>query len=98
MSTQFPRQELLTYRKDIQIYRSRKFALKTIEYLQEGKLQQAINEYIKCNWYPEKSLDDYVYGMIIMTCYHSEDENLRKQGINRINKLKERFDPKTIIL
>jgi hypothetical protein len=87
--------ELLTYKRNIQVYRARKFALNTLQHLQNNELQLAINEYIKCEWYPEKSLDDYVYGMLIMACYHSGDEKLRKQGINRINKIREQFDPKT---
>jgi len=94
---QFSRQELLRYKKNIQTYRARWFAIKAIEHLQDGKLQEAIDEYTKCNWYPEKSLDDYVYGMLVMAYYYSKDEGKHKIGIQRVNKLKERFDPNKIV-
>lgn len=88
--------QLTSYMKNIQIYRARRFATKTIEHLQFGELQEAINEYTKCNWYPEKSLDDYVYGMLIQACYLSNDNELKEKGIKRINNLKDRFNPDKI--
>ena len=90
-------QQLRSYMRDIQVYRARNFAYKTIEYLQDGKLQLAIDEYIKCNWYPEKSLDDYVYGMLIQACYLSNDNELKEKGVKRINNLKDRFNPDKIV-
>lgn len=92
------RSELLRYKRDIQTYRARWFAIRAIEHLQDGEVQQAVNEYIKCNWYPDKSLDDYVYGMIIMACHLSKDEKLHKQGLHRINEVKKRFDPAKVTL
>jgi uncharacterized membrane protein YoaT (DUF817 family) len=94
----FTRSELQRYKFSIQTYRARMFAMRTIEHLQEGELQQAVNEYIKCNWYPDKRLDDYVYGMLIMACQLSKDEKLHKQGLHRINEVKERFDPAKVKL
>ena len=96
MYTGFSRQQLLTYRRDIQVYRARKFAMKTVQHLQDGELQLAINEYTKCDWYPEKSLDDYVYGMLIMACQLSKDEHLHIKGQARIKGIKDRFDPAKI--
>lgn len=89
--------ELLQYKYNIKAYRARKFAAKTMEYLQEGETRKAINEYIKCKNYPEKSLDDYVYGMLIITCYLSKDEDLMKGAVKFV-ELKERFDPNKIVL
>ena len=89
--------QLLTYKRNIHVYRVRNFAWNTIQYLESGELQLAIDEYVKCNWYPEKSLDDYVYGMLIMACYHSKDEELREKGIKKINNLKDKFNPDKII-
>ena len=87
--------ELLQYKYDIKVYRARRFAIKTIEYLQEGEIQKAIDEYIKCNWYPEKSLDDYLYGMLICASYLSKDEKLMKGAVKFI-ELKNRFNPDKI--
>ena len=89
--------ELLQYKHDIKVYRSRKFAAKTMEYLQEGEIQKAIDEYIKCKNYPEKSLDDYLYGMLISACYLSKDEKLMKGAVKFV-ELKERYSSDKIIL
>jgi hypothetical protein len=89
--------QLLTYKRDIHVYRARNFAWNTIQYLESGELQLAIDEYVKCDWFPEKSLDDYLYGMLIMASYYSEDEKLNKVGAVRINNLKDRFNPDKII-
>ena len=90
-------QELKQYKYNIQVYRARNFAYRTIEHLQHGELQQAIDEYIKCNRYPEKSIDDLLYGMLIQACYLSSDDKLKEKGVERINNLKNRFNPDKII-
>ena len=92
------RHELQMYMNDIKIYRARKNAMRVIEYLQEGKIQQAINEYLKANNYPEKALDDYLYGMLIMACEMSDNEKQHTLGTGRINALKKRFSPDKIKL
>lgn len=88
-------QELRLYMRDIRIYRARKTLMKVIQHLQNDELKSAIDEY-KNSYYPEKTLDDHVYGMVIMACYYSKDEYLHKQGINRIFDIKKRFNPDKI--
>lgn len=90
--------ELISYKNSIQRYRARKFGINTIEYLQEGELLQAINEYTKCKDYPETSLNDYIYGMIIMACYHSKDEEKHMTGILRLGHMKKTYDPTKVKL
>lgn len=92
------RQELLNYRKQILIHRARKFAYNAIELLQQGNTQAAVDEYIKCNRYPERSLDDYVYGMLISACIQSPDEKLHDIGVKRFEKLKKDYDPAKVVL
>jgi hypothetical protein len=89
----FKRQELLNYRKQILVHRARKFASRTIELLQQGNVRAAVDEYIKCHRYPEHSLDDYVYGMLISACIQSPDEKLHKIGEEKFNKLRDEYDP-----
>ena len=98
MYASLSRNELLRYKRNIQVYRARKFAVKTIEHLQEGEVQQAIDEYLKCNNYPERLFDNYVYGMLIMACHLSKENKHHKQGIHRINDVKNRFDPAKVEL
>lgn len=98
MYASLARNELFRYKRNIQVYRARKFAVKTIEHLQSGEIQQAIDEYLKSNSYPEKSLDDYVYGMLIMACHLSKEEKLHKQGLMRINKMKDKYDSSKVEL
>ena len=98
MYASLARNELLKYKRNIQVYRARWFAIEAIEYLQDGEIQQAIDEYIKCNWYPEKTLDDYTYGMLIMACHLSKEDKHHKQGLHRINEMKDRFDPAKVEL
>lgn len=88
--------ELLAYMRDIRIYRTRKTLMRVIQHLQDDEPKLAIREYLKRNSYPEKDLDNYVYGMIIMTCYNSKNKKLCKQGINRIFDIKKRYEPDKI--
>jgi len=92
------RQELLNYRKQILIYRARKFACNAIELLQQGETQKAVDEYLKCNRYPERALDDYLYGMLISACIQSPDEKLHNVGMKKFKKLKKDYDPAEIVL
>lgn len=89
--------ELLQYKFNIKCYRTRNFAVTIINLLQRNKLKEAIDLY-KANKFPEKSLDDYLYGMIIMACYTSTDEKIAEIGIRKITKLKEDFNPSKLKL
>ena len=90
--------ELYQYRKNIQTYRSRKFANNVINYIQSGEIQLAIDEYRKCKWFPDKFLDDYLYGMVITACFQSNDAKLHQIGVDRIDKLQETFNYQKVIL
>ena len=89
------RVKLHTYKKRIQIYRSRRFAIRTIKYLENGELNNAINEYQK-HTYVENDLSNYVYGMIIMNCYLSTVKY--SMGLKKIEDLKESYNPDKINL
>ena len=88
-------QELYTYLRDIKIYRSRVSASKIIEFLKIGETEKAIEEF-RGNVYPEKKLDDYLYGLIIMSCFDSKDDKLHNKGIQKIQDIKKTFDPEVI--
>jgi len=60
------------------------FALNTIEYLEKGETENAVNEYKKCKNYVNRSLGDYLFGMLVMACKLSNNEKLIKKGNNKI--------------
>jgi hypothetical protein len=93
---QFSRQELLTYMRDIRIYRARKVATAVINLLMEDKIQEAVNLYLTLKYYPENVLDDYLYGMLIARAQKSDIEKLQKVGRQKMNDVKERFNPANI--
>jgi len=92
-----PLHELNAYRGAIKNYRARKFATQTIEYLLLSETQLAVDEYLKSSWYPDV-LDNYLYGMLIMACYNSNDQKLHVQGVKRIDIIKETFNTNKINL
>jgi hypothetical protein len=98
MYAQFDRQQLQMYMKDIRIYRARKIATTVINYIQEDKIQEAVDLYIKMKYYPERILDDYLYGMLIARAQGSTIEKLQKVGQRKMNEVKEQFDPAKIKL
>jgi hypothetical protein len=97
MYSSYDLQSLMVYKKQIIAYRARKFANRTIEFLQQGNVRAAVDEYIKCKRYPEHSLDDYVYGMLISAAMLTGDEKLKKIGLDKTNGVKEEFDPTKIV-
>jgi hypothetical protein len=96
MYSSYDSQSLLNYKRQIIAYRARKFAIRAIEFLQQGNVRAAVDEYIKCKRYPEHALDDYVYGMLISAALLTGDEKLKKIGLDKTNKVKEEFDPSKI--
>jgi hypothetical protein len=96
MYSSFNLQYLMNYRKQILTYRARKFAHRAIEFLQQGNVRAAVDEYIKCKRYPEHSLDDYVYGMLISAALLTGDEKLKKIGLEKTNGVKEEYNPDLI--
>lgn len=91
-------QELSMYKRNIQIYRSRMFAHNVIEYLKAGQVQSAITEYTKCKFFPDKYLDEYIHGMLVMTCYNSDNVNLHLKGMEQIGIIQDGFNPQKIII
>lgn len=96
MYSSFNLQYLMNYKKQILTYRARKFAHRSIDFLQQGNVRAAVDEYIKCNRYPEHSLDDYMYGMLISAAMLTGDEKLKKIGLEKTNGVKEEYDPNKI--
>ena len=94
----FSRQQLLIYRKDIRVYRARKVATTVINLIQEDKIQEAVDLYISMKYYPESTLDDYLYGMLIARCQGSTVEKLQKVGQRKMDEVKEKFNPAKVEL
>ena len=90
------RQDLYRYRYNIYRYRSRRFARKAILRLQQGKVQEAIDEYLKCKIYPEPTLDDYLYGLLLGSCLLSGEDKLVKKGLNKTDDILSKYDPDKI--
>lgn len=93
---QFTRQRLLEYRKDILTYRARKNAIAVINFILEDKIQEAVEKYITMKTYPEKSLDDYLYGMLIARAQKCDIPRLQKIGESKMNELKKIYNPNDI--
>jgi hypothetical protein len=89
----FSRQQLVIYKRNIRVYRARKFATTIISLIQEDKIQEAVNLYISNKYYPESTLDDYLYGMLIARCQGSTVEKLHRVGQRKMDEVKEKFDP-----
>jgi len=84
----------LIFRLDlIRKYRARMFAMRTIEFLKENKLQEAIDEFKKCDDYPDKQFENYIYGLIHAACYYSNIEKVNNIGLEKINEIIGRFSP-----
>ncbi len=98
MYSSFAIQELYTYKKQILIYRARKFASRAINLLLEGKTQEAVNEYLKCKRYPERDLDDYLYGMMIFAFTISTNKKFKDMGKKKIKEILEDFNPNNVDL
>lgn len=90
--------ELLYYRKQIWTYRARKFAGKAIDELLRGNVRPAIDEYIKSGKYPDRTLDDYMYGILVGAAAFSGDEKLKKIGVEKLTKIQEEFHPDKVKL
>jgi hypothetical protein len=95
---QFSRQRLLLYRKDIRVYRARQVATRVINLIQEDKIQEAVDLYISMKYYPEGTLDDYMYGMLIARAQGSTIEKLQKVGQRKMDEMKEKFNPAQVEL
>mgnify|MGYP005851089757 FL=1 len=98
MLSTFNRQELLNYKKSILTHRAHRTISNVIVFLQEGKIQEAIDEYLKCRRYPEAILDDYTYGMLLGACLQSSVEKHRKIGLDRTNAIMSKFDSNKVVL
>ena len=98
MYANLARNELLSYKRNIQVYRTRKIATTVINYLQEDKVQEAVDLYIKMKYYPERRLDDYLYGMLIARAQGSTIDKLKKVGQRKMDKVKAEFDPAKVEL
>jgi len=94
----FSRQRLLIYKKDIRVYRARQVATRVINLIQEDKMQEAVDLYISMKYYPEATLDDYLYGMLISRCQGSTIEKLQKVGQRKMDEVKEKFNPAKVEL
>jgi hypothetical protein len=98
MYAQFNRQQLYFYKRDIRVYRTRKVATAVINLIQQNKIQEAVDLYISYKSYPEGTLDDYLYGMLIARCQGSDVEKLQKVGQRKMDEVKEKFSPDKIVL
>lgn len=95
---QFSRQRLLMYKRDIRVYRARQVATRVINLIQEDKIQEAVDLYISMKYYPEGTLDDYLYGMLIARAQCSTIEKLQKVGQRKMDEVKEKFNPAKVQL
>jgi hypothetical protein len=96
MYSQMARQELYSYMNDIRKYRARKVGTAVIDFIQKDMIQEAVDLYITMKYYPEKSLDIYLYGMLIARAQKSDVEKLQKVGKRKMDEIKEQFDPAKI--
>jgi hypothetical protein len=94
----FTRSDLLRYKYQIQAYRARKVATAVINLIQEDKIQEAVDLYISMKYYPERRLDDYLYGMLIARSQGSTIEKLQKVGQRKMDEVKEEFNPAKVQL
>ena len=69
-----------------------------INLIQEDKIQEAVDLYISMKYYPESTLDDYLYGMLIARCQGSTIEKLQKVGQRKMDEVKEKFNPAKVEL
>jgi hypothetical protein len=98
MLSQSARQQLISYRNTICLYRTRKFGKQILELVQVGNINEAIKMYKKFGLKNKKLLGNYVFGIILGACKYSDNEVLQKLSIEKINEIKEHFSPDKIEL
>jgi hypothetical protein len=98
MLSQASRQELYSYRNSIYLYRTRKFAMEILTFIQEGNIEAAVNVYKKFDLGYDRKLDDYIYGILLGCSKYSTNEKYVKVFNDAIMKMKDKYNPDKVIL